>query len=136
MMDAVGAVDDSELRSHAHTVRAQCYELAGDAALAVAEHDRAVDIARAAATPASLALALYHRARFLHRVPENAACIAVLDEVDGLVARFGLRRYAVPAGSLRAMALASMGEVEQAVTLLASVQQMPAEGHEAWFRGY
>jgi DNA-binding CsgD family transcriptional regulator len=136
MMDAVRAVDDPELRAHAHRVMARGYELAGDVSRVAAEYDQAILIARATEAPSSLALAQLQRARFLHAVPDNPGALAALDEVDALVDQYGLRRYLVPATALRAMALTAIGEVEQAATVLAAIEPVPAEGYDAWFRAY
>ena len=136
MMDAVRAVDEPELRAHAHRVMARGYELAGDVSLVGAEYDEAIAIARAAESPSSLALTQLQRARFLHAVPDNPAALAALDDVDALVEEFGLRRYLVPARALRAMVLTALGEVEQAATVFAAIETVTAEGSDAWFRAY
>src|SRR5256885_12999384 len=99
-----------------------------------AEMELATELARDAPSFSSLALTLYNHAAFYTSVPRLAECVKLLDEVDELVERYGLRRYLMPARALRALATVLQGDLEAAAAVVESVSGLFAEGFDAWFR--
>lgn len=134
MMTAVAEIDDPALESRAHMVEARYHEVVGEYALADAAYSEAAEIARRGAVHSALALALYNRAAFNQSIPNLQATLSILDEVDELVETYGLKRYAVPARCVRALATCQTGGLEEAARVVTALDQLPAEGYEAWFR--
>ena len=95
MMAALQGISDPVLEARAYLVSAWCYEAYGDFERVEAEYERAAEIARNANAPSMLALVLYNHAAFKIDFPDLQGSVALLDEVDALVERFGLRRYLV-----------------------------------------
>ena len=95
MMAALRGVNDPALEARAYLVSAWCYEAYGDFEQVEAEYERAAEIARNASAPSMLALVLYNHAAFKIDFLDLEGCVTLLDEVDALVERFGLRRYLV-----------------------------------------
>ena len=58
----------------------------------------------------------------------------LLDEVDALVERYGLRRYLVVSRRLRSLALCLLGDVSEAAGTMASIDDVFLEGFDAWAR--
>ncbi len=136
MIAALADVDDPVLAARAHVVHAWCCEAFGEFDEAEREYARAADIARDAGANAMLALALYNHAAFKTSVPDLAGCVALLDAVDDLVERFGLRRYLVPARRLRALASSLRGDLGDARNAIASLDELVAQGFDAWARAF
>ncbi|HYL50971.1 MAG TPA: helix-turn-helix transcriptional regulator, partial [Acidimicrobiia bacterium] len=134
MLEAIKDIADPALEAHAHMVMSHCYELLGEVDLAEAEAEQAVRIARDGEEHAMHALALFNFAAFYQSVPKFDSCVKRLDEVDHLVEQYGLRRYLLPARFLRALVTALEGAIEDANAMIAAVEQVPAEGYDAWFR--
>ncbi|MGQ0825501.1 MAG: helix-turn-helix transcriptional regulator [Actinomycetota bacterium] len=134
MLEAVRDIDDPALEAHAHSVMAHCYEVFGEVELVDTEYERATEIARAAQEHSTLALLLYNRAAAHLSIPRLADGVLALHEVDTLIERYGLRRYLVPARSLRAFITCLQGALDEATTAFTSVEDVFAEGYDAWFR--
>ncbi len=111
MMTALRDVDDRVLEARAHLVSSWCYEAYGDFEHVEAEYERAAEIARNANAPSMLALVLYNHAGFKTEFPDLQGSVTLLDEVDALVQRFGLRRYLVVSRCLRTLACCLQGEL-------------------------
>ena len=79
-----------------------------------------------------LALVIYNHAAFQTSIPDLVECVRLIDIVDGLVDRYGLRRYLVPARYLRTVALCLQGDLAGAATTIASIEDLFAEGFDAW----
>jgi DNA-binding CsgD family transcriptional regulator len=133
-LEAVREVDDPTLEARAHAVMAETYEHNGEFEHVDGEYTLAAQIARDADAHSMLALVIYKHAAFCTSVPRLADCTRYLDEVDELVERYGLRRYLFPARCLRALATCLQGDLPSASTVLASVDDVFAEGFDAWFR--
>src|SRR5207237_395800 len=96
LLDAADAAGLAGRIGHAaHLASAWCYEAFGDFERVEAEYERAAEIARNANAPSMLALVLYNHAAFKTDFPDLQGSVTLLDEVDALVERFGLRRYLV-----------------------------------------
>ncbi len=134
MIAAVAEIDDPALESRAHMVEARYHEVVGEYALADTAYLEAAEIARRGGAHSALALALYNRAAFNQSIPNLHATLTILDEVDELVETYGLKRYAVPARCVRALATCQTGGLEEAARVVTLLDGLPAEGYEAWFR--
>jgi DNA-binding CsgD family transcriptional regulator len=134
MMAALEGIDDPVLEARAHLVSAWCAEPYGDREQVEAEYRRAAEIARDANAPSMLALVLYNHAAFKTDVPDLPGSVALLDEVDGLVERFGLRRYLVVSRCQRSLALCLQGDLAGAWAAMASLDDLFLEGFDAWAR--
>ncbi len=134
MLEAIQGIEDPALEARAHSVMSHCYELLGEVDLVEAEAEQAVAIARDGGEHAMHALALFNHAAFYQSVPNFGSCVSCLDEVDELVERYGLRRYLLPTRYFRALVTALQGELQEANTIIAGVDHLPAEGYDAWFR--
>jgi DNA-binding CsgD family transcriptional regulator len=133
MMDALTGVSDPVLQARAYLVSAWCYEAYGDFERVDAEYDRAAEIARNANAPSMLALVLYNYAAFKTDFDLQGA-VTLLDEVDALVERFGLRRYLVVSRCRRSLTLCLQGDVAGAAAAMASIDDVFTEGYDAWVR--
>ncbi len=134
MLEAIRDIGDPALEARAHMVMAHSCELAGDFARVDAEYEEAVAIAREGRAHSMVALVRYNQAAFYSSVPDFTSCVKCLDDVDELVEQYGLRRYLLPARCLRALATVLQGDVEGAAAVIASVDDLFAEGYDAWFR--
>jgi DNA-binding CsgD family transcriptional regulator len=134
MLEAIREIDDPALEARIHDTMAACYEAYGEFERVEQELERAVRSARDANDYSILALMLYNNAAFKVSVPDLAACVKLLDEVDALVEQYGLRRYLVPTRCQRALAMGLQGDLQGAATVLAALDNVAAEGHDAWFR--
>jgi DNA-binding CsgD family transcriptional regulator len=134
MMAALEGVRDPVLEARAHLVSAWCSEAFGDFERVDAEYERAAEIARDANAPSMLALVLYNHAAFKTDFPDLDGCLALLDEVDALVERFGLRRYLVVSRGRRSLTLCMQGDLAGAAAAMASIDEVFAEGYDAWTR--
>jgi DNA-binding CsgD family transcriptional regulator/tetratricopeptide (TPR) repeat protein len=134
MMAALPDITDPVLEARIHMVNAWCYEAYGEFEEADEEYERAAEIARRADVHWMLTLVLYNHAAFKTSVPDLDACLALLDRVDELVARFGIRRYLVAACCLRAVATCLQGDLGAARAALAPVENLYTEGFDAWAR--
>ncbi len=132
MMAALGGVTDPVLEARAHLVSAWCYEADGDFERVEAEYERAAEIARNANAPSMLALVLYNHAAFKTDFPDLQGSVTLLDEVDALVDRFGLRRYLVVSRGRRSLALCMQGDLAGAAAAMASIDDVFTEGFDAW----
>jgi DNA-binding CsgD family transcriptional regulator len=132
MMAALRGVDDSVLEARAYLVSAWCHEAYGDFEEVEAEYARAADIARNANAPSMLALVLYNHAAFKTDVPDLQGSVTLLDEVDALVERFGLRRYLAVSRRQRSLTLCMQGDVAGAAAAMASIDDVFTEGFDAW----
>jgi DNA-binding CsgD family transcriptional regulator len=81
-----------------------------------------------------LALVLYNHAAFKTDFPDLQGSVTLLDEVDALVERFGLRRYLVVSRRLRSLALCMQGDLAGASAAMASIDDVLTEGFDAWAR--
>ena len=79
-----------------------------------------------------LALVLYNHAAFKIDVPDLQGSVTLLDEVDALVDRFGLRRYLVVSRCQRSLALCMQGDLAGAAAAMASIDDVFTEGYDAW----
>ena len=79
-----------------------------------------------------LALVLYNHAAFKTDVPDLQGSVTLLDEVDSLVERFGLRRYLVVSRRQRSLACCMQGDVAGAAAAMASIDDVFTEGFDAW----
>jgi len=134
MMAALRGVSDPVLEARAYLVSAWCYEAYGDFERVDAEYERAAEIARNANAPSMLALVLYNHAAFKTDFPDLQGSVTLLDEVDELVERFGLRRYLVPSRRLRSVAFCMQGDLAGAAAAMASIEDFLTEGFDAWVR--
>jgi DNA-binding CsgD family transcriptional regulator len=134
MMAALRGVGDPVLEARAHLVCAWCYEAYGDFEQVEAEYERAAEIARNANAQSMLALVLYNHAAFKTDVPDLQGSVTLLDEVDSLVGRFGLRRYLVVSRCQRSLALCLQGDLAGASAAMASIDDLFTEGFDAWAR--
>ena len=134
MMAALRGVNDPVLEARAYLVSAWCYEAYGDFELVEAEYERAAEIARNANAPSMLALVLYNHAAFRAYVPDLPGSVKLLDEVDALVERFGLRRYLVVSRCQRSLALCMQGDLAGAAAAMASIDDVFTEGFDTWAR--
>jgi len=134
MMAALRGVDDRVLEARAHLVSAWCFEAYGDFDQVEVEYERAAEIARNANAPSMLALVLYNHAVFKTAVPDLRGAVPLLDEVDALVERFGLRRYFVVSRCHRSLALSLQGDLAGAEVAMASIDDLFLEGFDAWAR--
>ena len=134
MMTALQGVGDPVLQARAYLVSAWCYEAYGDFERVEAEYERAAEIARSANAPSMLALVLYSHAAFKIDFPDLQGSMPLLDEVDALVERFGLRRYLVVSRCSRSQALCMQGDLAGAAAAMASIDDVFTEGFDAWVR--
>ena len=134
MMAALRGVSDPVLEARAYLVSAWCYEAYGDFERVEAEYERAAEIARNANAPSMLALVLYNHAAFKIDFPDLQGSVTLLDEVDALVERFGLRRYLVVSRCQRSLALCMQGDLAGAAAAMASIDDVFTEGFDAWAR--
>ena len=67
--------------------------------------------------------------------PDLQGSVTLLDEVDALVERFGLRRYLVVSRRLRSRTLCMQGDLAGAAAAMASIDDVFTEGFDAWLRG-
>jgi DNA-binding CsgD family transcriptional regulator/tetratricopeptide (TPR) repeat protein len=134
MMAALQGVNDPVLEARAYLVSAWCYEAYGDFERVEAEYERAAEIARNANAPSMLALVLYNHAAFKTDFPDLQGSVTLLDEVDALVERFGLRRYLVVSRRQRSLTLCMQGELAGAAAAMASIDDVFTEGFDAWAR--
>ncbi len=136
MMAALHGVNDPVLEARAYLVSAWCYEANGDFEQVETEYQRAAEIARNANAnaPSMLALVLYNHAAFKIDFPDLQGSLTLLDEVDALVERFGLRRYLVVSRRLRSLTLCMQGDVAGAAAAMASIDGVFTEGFDAWAR--
>jgi len=134
MMAALQGVSDPVLEARAYQVSAWCYEAYGDFERVDAEYERAAEIARSANAPSMLALVLYNHAAFKIDFPDLAGAVTLLDEVDALVERFGLRRYLVVSRCSRSQALCMQGDLEGAAAAMSAIDDVFTEGFDAWYR--
>ncbi len=132
MMAALRGVSDPVLEARAHLVSAWCYEAYGDFEQVEADYARAAQIARNANAQSMLALVLYNYAAFKTLVPDLEGTVTLLDEVDVLVERFGLRRYLVVSRRLRSLALSLQGDLASAADAITSIADVFLEGFDAW----
>ena len=132
MMAALREVSDPVLEARAYLVSAWCYEAHGDFERVEAEYERAAEIARNANAPSMLALVLYNHAAFKTDFPDLQGSVTLLDEVDALVERFGLRRYLVVSRGRRSLALCMQGDLAGAAAAMASIDDVFTEGFDAW----
>ena len=134
MMAALRGVSDPVLEARAYLVSAWCYEAYGDFERVDAEYERAAEIARNANAQSMLALVLYNHAAFKTDFPDLQGSVTLLDEVDALVERFGLRRYLVVSRCRRSLALCMQGDLAGAAAAMASIDDVFTEGFDAWAR--
>jgi DNA-binding CsgD family transcriptional regulator len=134
MMAALREVSDPVLEARAYLVSAWCYEAYGDFERVEAEYERAAEIARSANATSMLALVLYNHAAFKIDFPDLPGSVALLDEVDALVERFGLRRYLVVSRCSRSQALCMQGDLAGAAAAMAAIDDVFTEGYDAWLR--
>ncbi|HEY5172737.1 MAG TPA: AAA family ATPase, partial [Acidimicrobiia bacterium] len=134
MMAALRGVSDPVLEARAYLVSAWCYEANGEFERVEAEYERAAEIARNANAPSMLALVLYNHAAFKIDFPDLQGSVTLLDEVDALVERFGLRRYLVVSRRLRSLTLSMQGDLAGAAAAVASIDDVFTEGFDAWAR--
>jgi DNA-binding CsgD family transcriptional regulator len=134
MMAALGGVDDPALEARAHLVSAWCYQAYGDFEQVEAEYERAAEMARNANAPSMLALVLYNHAAFRTDIADLQGPERLLDEVDALVERFGLRRYLVVSRSQRSLARCLQGDLAGARAAMAPIDDLFLEGFDAWAR--
>ncbi|HEY5076048.1 MAG TPA: AAA family ATPase, partial [Acidimicrobiia bacterium] len=134
MMAALRGVNDPVLEARAYLVSAWCYEAYGDFERVEAEYEQAAEIARNANAPSMLALVLYNHAAFKIYFPDLQGSVKLLDEVDVLVERFGLRRYLVVSRRLRSLTLCMQGDLAGAAAAMASIDDVFIEGFDAWAR--
>ncbi len=134
MMAALQGLSDPVLEARAYFVSAWCHEAYGDFERVEAEYERAAEIARSANAPSMLALVLYNHAAFKIDFPDLQGSVALLDEVDALIERFGLRRYLVVSRCSRSQALSMQGDLAGAAAAMASIDDVFTEGLEAWVR--
>ncbi len=134
MMAAVRNIADPALEARAHIVMADYYEMQGIFDRVDEEYEQAATIARHEGAHSTHALATYNHAASQTSVPNWDGCLKLLDEVDDIVARYGLRRYFVPARCLRALALSLQGDLQGCDAVLASLDDLVVEGFDAWFR--
>jgi len=134
MMAALRGVSDPVLEARAYLVSAWCYEAYGDFERVEAEYERAAEIARNANAQSMLALVLYNHAAFKIDSLDLQGSVTVLDEVDALVERFGLRRYLVVSRRRRSLTLCMQGDLAGAAAAMASIDDVFTEGFDAWAR--
>jgi DNA-binding CsgD family transcriptional regulator len=134
MMAALRGVSDPVLEARAHLVSAWCYEAYGDFERVDAEYERAAEVARNANAHSMLALVLYNHAAFKTDFPDLRGSVTLLDEVDELVERFGLRRYLVVSRYRRSLTLCMQGDLAGAAAAIASIDGVFTEGFDAWAR--
>jgi len=134
MMAALQGVNDPVLEARAYLVSAWCYESYGDFERVEVEYERAAEIARNANAPSMLALVLYNHAAFKTDFPDLRGSVTLLDEVDALVERFGLRRYLVVSRRQRSLTLCMQGDLAGAAAAMASIDDVFTEGFDAWAR--
>jgi len=132
MMDAVRGVSDPELEARAHLVNAWCCEANGEFEETEAEYTRAAEVARNAHAHSMLALVLYNHAAPKVEFPDLAGSLTLLDEVDALVERFGLRRYVVVSRCRRSLALCLQGDLAGAEAAMKSIDDVFTEGYDTW----
>ena len=134
MMATLRGVSDPVLEARAYLVSAWCYEAYGDFERVEAEYERAAEIARNANAQSMLALVLYNHAVFKTDSPDLRGSVTLLDEVDALVERFGLRRYLVVSRCQRSLALCMQGDLAGAAAAMATIDDVFTEGFDAWAR--
>jgi DNA-binding CsgD family transcriptional regulator len=134
MMGALRGINDPVLEARAYLVSAWCYEAYGDFERVDAEYERAAEIARNANAPSMLALVLYNHAAFKTDLPDFQGSVPLLDEVDALIERFGLRRYLVVSRRRRSLTLCLQGDLAGAAAAMASIDDVFTEGFDAWAR--
>lgn len=134
MMAALRGISDPLLEARAYLVSAWCYEAYGEFERVEAEYERAEEIARNANAPSMLALVLYNHAAFKTDLLDFQGSLTLLDEVDALVERFGLRRYLVVSRRRRSLTLCMQGDLAGAAAAMASIDDVFTEGFDAWAR--
>jgi len=134
MMASLRGVSDPVLEARAYLVSAWCYEAYGDFERVEAEYERAAEIARNANAQSMLALVLYNHAAFKTDLLDYQGSVRLLDEVDALVERFGLRRYLVVSRRRRSLTLSMQGDLAGAAAAMASIDDVFTEGFDAWAR--
>jgi DNA-binding CsgD family transcriptional regulator len=132
MMAALRGVSDPVLEARAYLVNAWCYEAYGDFERVEAEYERAAEIARNASAQSMLALVLYNHAAFKTDLLDFQGSVTLLDEVDALVERFGLRRYLVVSRRRRSLTHCMQGDLAGAAAAMASIDDVFTEGFDAW----
>jgi DNA-binding NarL/FixJ family response regulator len=130
LIDSVSELGDPMLEARAHLYLGSCYEQVCEEALGLSELERAADVARRAGLLSMLSVVLYNHASLLSSVPRYADCLAVLDEVDALIAANGIRRQLVISAAMRAQSLIWVGNLDDAQTVLDQWLDIPMEGAE------
>ena len=136
LMEAIEGLDDPHLEATVHEVMARCYEAWGENDKVDAEYEQAASLARTAENLATLTVVRYNHACFKLAVADLAACLVLLDDVDELVERYGLRRFVVPASCLRTVACCLQGDLAAAEQTYSSLADLRLQGYDAWFRAY
>jgi DNA-binding CsgD family transcriptional regulator/tetratricopeptide (TPR) repeat protein len=134
--EAIERVDDPELLARAHLVLGMSYMNLEQLDDAEAEYYTAAALARRHNLYSTLALALYNHAAFYSWLPRTVLCLELLDELDEVVAKQGIRRVAVAAGTLRADVCAHAGDLGAARAHLERVADLAVAGVEHHFVAY
>jgi DNA-binding CsgD family transcriptional regulator len=136
LMEAIEGVDDPDLESTVHEVMARCYEAWGENDKVDAEYERAATLAGTAENFSTLTVVRYNHACFKLAVADLPSCLRLLDDVDALVQRYGLRRFVVPASCLRVVASCLRGDLAAAEETYGLLEGQRLQGYDAWFRAY
>jgi DNA-binding CsgD family transcriptional regulator/tetratricopeptide (TPR) repeat protein len=134
MMESLDQIGDRLLEARAHIVNAWCLEAFGDYDLVEVEYERAAELARGAGKYEMLALALLNHASFKNSIGDLTRALSLLDTVDDLVDRYGLRRHFAPATYLRARVSCLLGDLPGARTATRKIDPLFLEGLSAWQR--
>ena len=127
-MNAIEGLDDPDLEANVHEVIARCYEAWGENDKVDAEYELAASFARAAENLDKLTVVRYNHACFKLAVADLPACLKLLDDVDDLVQRYGLRRFVVPAACLRMVASCLHGDLAARPAHLRRARRTPPAG--------
>jgi DNA-binding NarL/FixJ family response regulator len=132
MMAALDVIDDPVLEARAHMVNAWTLEAHGEFDLVDAEYETAAKLAREADAHSMLAIVLSNHASAKSWIPDWDGCITLLDEVDALNERFGLRRNLAPIAAMRVIATCFVGDVPGANSALGRMEGLELEGLDRW----
>lgn len=129
--DAIAAandVGDPAVLSDLHHVLSLGYEMVGDIEGARCEGLAAIAIARENDLYTPLTLATYNYASTLSSYPAPDEVFATLDDCDRVIEQHGLVRFRVAARTLRSTQLCYLGNVEEASTVLATLDESTLDG--------
>lgn len=125
---AANEVGDPALLADLHHVLCLGYEMVGDIDGARREGLAAIEITRENDLYAQLTLVTYNYASTLSSYPAPDEVFAVLDDCERIIEQHGLMRFRVAARTLRATQLCYLGNLDEASTVLATLDESSLDG--------